>query len=104
MRTRAQGTVFALVESFFNDYLRRARGASAHTVRSYRDSLKLLFEFIAEQKKTASLAGLELRDLNAESVAKFLSYLEATRSNSATTRNCRRARSGVSSSIWCVTI
>ena len=90
MKPPAQGALFALVESFFNDYLRRMRGASAHTVRSYRDSLKLLFEFIACQKPS-SLAGLELLDLNAESVAQFLGHLETTRTNSATTRNCRRA-------------
>ena len=90
MKRNAQGTLFALVESFFREYLQRMRGASAHTVRSYRDSLKLLFEFVATQK-ARSVAALELRDLNAEMVAKFLSHLEGTRANSASTRNCRRA-------------
>jgi site-specific recombinase XerC len=39
--------LFALVESFFVEYLPRQRGASRHTVRAYRDALKLLFEFAA---------------------------------------------------------
>jgi hypothetical protein len=33
--------LFALVESFFTGYLPRQRGASVHTIRAYRDSLKL---------------------------------------------------------------
>jgi hypothetical protein len=37
--------LFALVEAFFTGYLPRQRGASVHTIRAYRDSLKLLFEF-----------------------------------------------------------
>ena len=50
--------LFALVESFFTGYLPRQRGASVHTIRAYRDSLKLLFEFTAQHRRrdVASLA------------------------------------------------
>ena len=82
--------LFALVESFFVDYLLRQRGASRHTVRAYRDALKLLFEFIA-QRRGRQVASLELGDLDADAVAGFLDHIEADRSNSAATRNCRRA-------------
>lgn len=82
--------LFALVESFFTEHLARQRGASIHTVRAYRDALKLLFEFIA-QRRGRSVASIELSNLDADTVADFLDYTESKRSNSAITRNCRRA-------------
>jgi site-specific recombinase XerD len=82
--------LFALVETFFMEYLPRQRGASRHTVRAYRDALKLLLEFAA-QRNGRKLAALELSDLDADTVAEFLDHIEANRSNSIATRNCRRA-------------
>lgn len=82
--------LFMLVESFFMEYLPCQRGASLHTVRAYRDALKLLFEFVA-QRHGREVASLELNDFNAEMVCQFLDHIEATRSNSTVTRNCRRA-------------
>ncbi len=86
----APRALFALVESFFTEYLPRQRGASAHTIRAYRDALKLLLEFIA-QRAGRNVASLKLDDLDAEMVAHFLDHIEVARSNSPTTRNCRRA-------------
>jgi integrase/recombinase XerD len=82
--------LFSLVESFFIEYLPRQRGASVHTVRAYRDTLKLLFEFVA-QRQGRGVASLELSNLDADAVACFLDYIESKRENSAATRNCRRA-------------
>lgn len=82
--------LFALVESFFTKYLPRQRGASPHTIRAYRDALKLLLAFAAE-RRGCEIADLQLEYLNADIVAGFLDHIEAERSNSATTRNCRRA-------------
>jgi site-specific recombinase XerD len=82
--------LFALVESFFTKYLPHQRGASAHTTRAYRDTLKLLFEFAAKHHGRV-VASLTLDDLDAELIAGFLDHLETDRSNSAATRNCRRA-------------
>jgi integrase/recombinase XerD len=90
MSTAAARALFGLVESFFIAYLPRQRGASAHTVRAYRDALKLLFEFVA-QRLGRGVASLELKDLDAATIAHFLDHIEAARSNSAVTRNCRRA-------------
>ena len=90
MSNAAPRALFALVESFFSEYLSRQRGASVHTVSAYRDALKLLFEFVA-QRLGRSVASLELSDLVAETVTCFLDHIEANRSNSAVTRNCRRA-------------
>jgi len=90
MMNAASRALFALVESFFLEYLPRQRGASVHTVRAYRDALKLLFEFVAQCRRR-SVASLELGDLDASTVGNFLDHIEAARSNSVATRNCRRA-------------
>jgi integrase/recombinase XerD len=90
MNNTATRALFALVQTFFTEYLRRQRGASEHTVRAYRDALKLLFEFVA-QHRGHDIAALELNDLDAEIIGHFLDHLESARSNSAATRNCRRA-------------
>lgn len=36
-------SLLGLTESFFHRYLQNTRGASAHTVRAYRDVLKLFY-------------------------------------------------------------
>jgi len=82
--------LFALVESFFAEYLPRQRGASVHTVRAYRDALTLLLRFVADQRGRG-LDALQLGDLDADAVTRFLDHIEVERSNSSITRNCRRA-------------
>jgi site-specific recombinase XerD len=90
MSSAAPRALFTLVESFFTDYLLRQRGASVHTVRAYRDALKLLFHFAAQQHGR-SVAALELTDLDATTVGHFLDHVETARANTVVTRNCRRA-------------
>lgn len=79
-----------LTQSFFLNYLQSMRGASSHTVRAYRDALKLFFLFLAGQKRK-SIADLDLDEVQAEAVLAFLNHIESTRNNSAVTRNCRLA-------------
>jgi integrase/recombinase XerD len=88
-RTPTRG-LFAQVETYFTDYLPKQRGASVHTVRAYRDALTLLIKFVAEQLGRG-VAALQLSDLNADAVMRFLDHIELERSNTAATRNCRRA-------------
>jgi integrase/recombinase XerD len=90
MNKSAGGELFSLVQSFFTEYLPRQRGASQHTIRAYRDALKLLFEFTA-QRNGRHVSDLVVDDLDVDTVASFLDHIEASRSNSAATRNCRRA-------------
>ena len=82
--------LFGLVQSFFVEYLPRQRGASQHTIRAYRDAVRLLLLFVA-QHRCRDVAALELGDLAVDAVAAFLDHIEINRSNSAATRNCRRA-------------
>lgn len=90
MRRSKSESLLGLIESFFHSYLRNTRGASAHTVRAYRDALKLFFLFLANQKRK-SVSDLALEDIQAEAVLGFLDQIESRRGNSAVTRNCRLA-------------
>ncbi len=83
-------SLFAHVQSYFAQYLPKQRGASVHTIRAYRDALTLLFKFVAE-RRGKGIASLQIGDIDADTVARFLDHIEAQRSNSAATRNCRRA-------------
>jgi|WetSurMetagenome_2_1015567.scaffolds.fasta_scaffold154538_2 integrase/recombinase XerD len=78
------------ISYFFHDYLLRQRGASPHTVHSYRDTLKLLLGFAARRAKKG-VAGLALEELDAATVLAFLEHLEAERRCSVATRNVRLA-------------
>lgn len=72
---------------FLGDYLPQQRAFSVHTIRSYRDSLKLLLQFAAGPKR--HVADLTLADLTPVKILAFLDHLEGSRGNDATTRNVR---------------
>lgn len=80
--------LLSLTQSFFHEHLQRAYGASAHTVRAYRDALRLFFSFLA-RTKGVPVTQLKLVDLDVNAVKVFLSHLESQRDNSIATRNCR---------------
>jgi len=75
------------VRRFLGDYLPHQRAFSAHTIRSYRDSLKLLLHFATKPKQ--SIADLTVIDLAPVKIVAFLDHLEQQRGNDATTRNVR---------------
>lgn len=74
------------VQMFFQDYLRAHRGLSPHTIRAYRDAVKLLLEFLTKYKHVSKLS---LDDLHAEAVLAYLAHLEEVRRNKTVTRNLR---------------
>lgn len=78
------------VESFFTGYLTAQRGASPHTIASYRDTLRLLFTWIREQSGTRP-SDLDFADVNAATVSGFLAMLEDERHNTSRTRSQRLA-------------
>ena len=75
------------VRRFLGDYLPHQRAFSTHTIRSYRDSLKLLLQFAAGKKRR--VADLTVGDLMPEKIIAFLDGLEQHRGNDAATRNVR---------------
>ncbi len=79
-----------LVHSFFLDHLVTVKGLRSASIRSYRDTIRLLLCFIAEQKGT-KITKLGLEDLSFEQVLGFLRYLEDNRHNHVRTRNQRLA-------------
>lgn len=90
MTTRDDDRLPALVESFFREHLQRMAGASRHTVLSYRDGLRLFFQFVAD-RGGRSVSELRMDDLVVERVIAFLDHLEADRRNCVATRNGRLA-------------
>lgn len=78
------------VESFFTGYLTAQRGASPHTIASYRDTLRLLFIWIREQAGTRP-SDLDFTDVDAAAVTGFLAMLENERHNTDRTRGQRLA-------------
>lgn len=88
MSTGRRDRLLQLVESFFREYLQRARGASRHTVFSYRDSLQLFFCYLAEAKG-GDVSKLRLEDITENKVLAFLDHLESNRGNGVATRNSR---------------
>jgi site-specific recombinase XerD len=90
MRAKRPNTLARALRGFFADHLPRVRGASPHTVLSYRDTLALLLRFLAE-KKMRPVVDLDLDDLDPDVLLAFLDHLERDRKSSAATRNVRLA-------------
>jgi site-specific recombinase XerD len=79
-----------LLHAFFYEWMVQQRNASAHTVRSYRDTWRLFLRFLAE-RRARTVARLVLADLTAADVSAFLQYTEQERGDTIGTRNCRLA-------------
>jgi len=90
MKRTAPNSLACALRSFFTDHLPRVRGASPHTVRSYRDALALLLRFLAV-RHGRPVVELDLDSLDADSVLAYLDHLEQDRGNSTLTRNARLA-------------
>jgi len=78
------------LEAFFTDRLANERHASGATVTAYRDTFRLLLEFVARRRSIAP-SNLDFADLDAPLIGAFLEYLERDRHNSVRTRNARLA-------------
>jgi integrase/recombinase XerD len=79
-----------VLHSFFADHLITVKGLRPASVRSYRDTIRLLLTFAAADKG-CKITRLSLGDLTFDRVVKFLRYLETGRGNQARTRNQRLA-------------
>jgi site-specific recombinase XerD len=80
----------SLVHSFFLDHLVTVKGLRPASVRSYRDTIRLLLCFVAADKGS-KITKLDVEDLSFERVLGFLRYLETERGNHVRTRNQRLA-------------
>ena len=80
----------ACLIQFFGQYLTGLKGASKHTVKTYRDTFTLFLPFAA-QYHGSTIDALEVEHLTANLIMDFLDFLETERNNKAATRNLRLA-------------
>lgn len=83
-------TLGPVIHSFFADHLITVKGLRPASVRSYRDTIRLLLTFTAADKG-CKITHLTLGDLTYDRVVKFLRHLEHDRGNHVRTRNQRLA-------------
>jgi integrase/recombinase XerD len=79
-----------LVHSYFADHLIAVRGLRPASVRSYRDTIRLLLLHAAASRR-CKITRLTLEDLTFEEILAFLRHLEQDRGNHIRTRNQRLA-------------
>ena len=78
-----------LVRRFLLEEVGIERNLSIHTQRSYRDTLRLLFHFLAERYATEPTQ-VTVEHLTVDVIKHFLIYLEEERGNTIDTRNLRK--------------
>jgi len=78
----------ALLEAFFTDRLISQRRASPHTIASYRDTFRLLLQFV-QRDVGKSPSSLTMSDLTVTLIGTFLNDLEKNRANASRSRNVR---------------
>ncbi len=80
--------VAPFLQRFFTTRLIQQKQVSHHTISSYRDTFRLLFDFVAKtRRRTPSY--LSVSDLDASLISKFLNELEKKRGSSPRSRNLR---------------
>jgi integrase/recombinase XerD len=80
----------ASVVQFFETHLPAQRGMSPHTIRSYRDAVVMLLQFVA-RRRGCGIEALDLADIDVAAIEDFLRHLEVERHNGIATRNVRLA-------------
>lgn len=83
-------TLAPTLQAFFTERLLTQRRASPRTVAAYRDTFRLLLNFVHEQRGKAP-SQLDIADLDAPLIGAFLNWLERDRRNGVRTRNARLA-------------
>lgn len=78
------------LSDFLFHYLPDQKGVSANTIKSYTDALSLFLLFCEEELGKAR-ERLWIKDIDCDTIEKFLDWLEKERKNSASSRNQRRA-------------
>jgi integrase/recombinase XerD len=88
MTRPAPTLVGPLLQLFFTDHLTTQRRLSPQTVASYRDTFRLLLQFV-HRATGIEPASLPLSALDADRVLGFLDGLEKDRRNTIASRNLR---------------
>ena len=78
------------IKRFLLEYLLSERNLARNTQRSYRDTIRLLVQFLASAQKK-EIDALKITDLSADHLRGFLKHIEQTRNCAIATRNQRLA-------------
>ncbi len=79
-----------LLQYFFVDYLCAQKRTSPETIASYRDTFRLLLQFVHDTQGVAP-SDLKVADLDVSLILSFLDHIEQVRKNSVRSRNLRLA-------------
>jgi len=76
--------------SYLSAYLPGQRNVSTNTIKSYRDTFRLMLIYLKD-KENMPPERIQMKSITRDSVCKFLDWLEKERNCSITTRNQRLA-------------
>lgn len=79
-----------MLQHFFLKRLINQRNASPHTIASYRDTFRLLLEYVSTKVRKPP-SSLTIEDLDAQVILDFLDHIETGRGNAPSSRNVRLA-------------
>jgi site-specific recombinase XerD len=80
--------LFRLIREFLTIYLPEQRVCSAHTIKSYKEAINLLFCFL-QSENSLSLFDITFETLNSQMILDFLNWLERERHCGVSTHNQR---------------
>jgi Site-specific recombinase XerD len=83
-------SLFDFIHGYLKIYLPRQRKVSQNTIRSYREAIELLVDFIKDKNKIP-LGDVTFEMIKFETLSEYLDYLENERGCSISTRNSRLA-------------
>lgn len=83
-------SLFPLIHDYLKIYLPKQHKVSPNTIRSYREALELLVDYVKECKQIP-LGNVTFEMMSIEMILAFLDYLETERDCSVPTRNNRLA-------------
>lgn len=90
MTKLSDSSLFPLIHDYLKIYLPKQHKVSPNTIRSYREALELLVDYVKGQKQIP-LGSVTFEMLTSDMILAFLDYLEAERGCSVSTRNNRLA-------------
>lgn len=88
MKTKNEFSYY--LTQFFIEFLANQKNVSQNTIKSYRDTFKIFFNYWNEHVKIR-IANITFKDFTKEIITDFLDYLEKEKNNSISTRNQRLA-------------
>lgn len=90
MKSYQQSGLARSITRYFQEYLPTLRGMSHRTIQTYRDGMILFLKF-SSKDCGRPIEALEIADMTADRVGRFLAFLEVERKNAIVTRNARLA-------------